>query len=281
MVIRPLTSDDVEAAAAVMAAALPLAAEHDDGHRVAWMQRRSRHLLRTDPAGCWAAEDGGELVGAALALVRDGIWGLSMMAVRPDRHARGTGGRLLEATLAYEGDGVRGAIIAASEDPRATRMYARAGFDLRPCVSAAGIVDRGGIPAGLRSAPSEDFEHAVAFSRPVRGGAYDPEDLAMVAGRPGYAMLVLDGGGVAIHGPDGSPALLCATDDAAAADLLLSCFASGPRGASAHVDFVTAGQDWAIRAALDCRLALSADGPLFTRGELGPLRPWLPSGALL
>ena len=48
-----------------------------------------------------------------------------------------------------------------------------------------------------------------------------------------------------------------------------------------HVDLMTSGQDWAVRTCLDARLALSADGPLFTRGELGPLRPWLPSGALL
>ena len=281
MVIRPLTSDDVEAAAAVMLAALPIPAEYDDGHRRGWLQRRTLHLLRTDPGGCWAAEDGGELAGVALALVRDGIWGLSMLAVHPDRHARGAGGQLLAAAMAYEGDGVRGGIVAASEDPRATRLYARAGFDLRPCVATAGVVDRSGIPAGLRSARSEDVEHAVAFSRPVRGGAYDPADLALLADRPGHGLLLLEGGGFAIHAPDGSPLVLCATDDAAAADLLLSCFASGPRGASAHVDFITAGQDWAVRASLDCRLALSADGPVFTRGELGPLRPWLPSGAFL
>jgi len=93
MVIRPLTSDDVEAAAAVMLAALPIPAEYDDGHRRGWLQRRTLHLLRTDPGGCWAAEDGGELAGVALALVRDGIWGLSMLAVHPDRHARGAGGQ--------------------------------------------------------------------------------------------------------------------------------------------------------------------------------------------
>jgi hypothetical protein len=47
------------------------------------------------------------------------------------------------------------------------------------------------------------------------------------------------------------------------------------------VDFLTAGQDWAVRACLDAGLALSPDGPFFTGGDLGPLRPYVPSGAYL
>ena len=39
--------------------------------------------------------------------------------------------------------------------------------------------------------------------------------------------------------------------------------------------------DWAIQTGLAAGLLLSPDGPLFTRGTLGPLRPWIPSGALL
>ena len=57
--------------------------------------------------------------------------------------------------------------------------------------------------------------------------------------------------------------------------------AAVPPGGTAHVDFLTAGQDWAIRACLDAGLALSPDGPFFTGGELGPLRPYIPSGAYL
>jgi hypothetical protein len=40
-------------------------------------------------------------------------------------------------------------------------------------------------------------------------------------------------------------------------------------------------QEWAVRIGLAAGLALSLEGPVFTRGTLGPLRPWLPSGTLL
>jgi hypothetical protein len=36
-----------------------------------------------------------------------------------------------------------------------------------------------------------------------------------------------------------------------------------------------------VRTCLDAGLALSPDGPIFTGGRLGPLRPYIPSGAYL
>lgn len=279
MDLRPLSEDTVEAALDVMVGSLPVPPEFAAGHRE-WIALRTRRLLETDPAGCWVAVDGDAVIGASMALVRDGVWGLSMLAVDLERHGQGAGGRLLRAALTHA-EGTRAGIICSTEDPRATRLYARAGFDLRPCVSAAGVVDLAALPAGLRSRPSEDVEAASAISRAIRGGAYHPADLAMAAGHPGNGLLLLGDRGFALHREDGSPSMLCATDEEAAVDLLWSCFATAPRGGSVHVDLITAGQDWAVRACLDARLALSADGPVFTRGELGPLRPWLPSGALL
>jgi GNAT superfamily N-acetyltransferase len=279
VIIRQLQEADVEAAAGVAIAALPVPAGHDEGERPAWISARMRQFMRTDPGGAWVAEEDGVVVGVATALVRDGIWALSLMAVLPDRHARGVGTRLLHATLRH-GDGGRGGLIASSTDPRAMRMYARAGFDLRPCVALAGLLDHDATPAGLRAAPSDDVEQAAALAAPVRGGAYDPADLQLYLDRPGAALLLLDGRGFAIH-RGGSPFVLAALDDAAAADLLWSCFAAAPRGGTVHLDFVTAGQDWAIRTGLDAGLVLSPEGPLYTRGKLGPLRPWLPSGAVL
>lgn len=277
---RPLTPDDVERAVDVMIAALPIPPEFDDGNRRPLLLHRTAVFAETDPGGLWIVEDGDEALGVAIALVRDGIWGLSFMGVRPDRHAQGAGGALMRATLTYA-EGTRGGIICSSTDPRAMRLYARAGFDLRPCVAAAGIVDRSTIPSGLASRPTDDAEQAAELSVAIRGGAYGAEDLALLAGRPGFGMLLLEGRGFAIHHPDGSPSALCAHDEEAARDLLWSCFATGPNGASVHVDYIAAGQDWAVQTVLDARLPLSPEGPLFTRGQLGPLRPWLPSGSLL
>ena len=144
-----------------------------------------------------------------------------------------------------------------------------------------GIVDRRALPSRLLARAGDDVEGAAALSRDVRGGAYGPGDLAFLAARPGFALLAVEGRGFTIHGPDGRPAMLCPRDDEAAADLLWSALAGGHPGATVHVDFLSAGQDWAVRTLLDAGLALSVEGPLFTRGELGPLRPFLPSGAFL
>ena len=44
---------------------------------------------------------------------------------------------------------------------------------------------------------------------------------------------------------------------------------------------MTAAQQWAIRVCLDAGLPLSVDSPVMTRGRLGPLTPYVPSGAYL
>jgi hypothetical protein len=47
------------------------------------------------------------------------------------------------------------------------------------------------------------------------------------------------------------------------------------------VRWITGGQDWALEVARAARLSLKPDGPICTRGRLGPLWPFLPSGAYL
>lgn len=278
MIARPLLPDDVPAAAAAAVAALPAPPDQAAG-RVEYMERRIGHMQRTDPAGAHVAVDeDGTVVGVGLAIVRDGVWGLSLLGVLPDRHARGAGRALLRACLETAEDAPRGQLILSSTDPKAMRLYARAGFRLLPCVALAGILDRDRIPLGLASTPSDDFERAVQVGRAVRGGAYDAEDLRVL--RPDSRLLVCGDRGFAVHS-DGTVKLLCATDEEAATDLLWSCFAAATPGATVGVDFITAGQDWAIQTGLAAGLLLSPDGPVFARGELGPLRPWLPSGALL
>jgi GNAT superfamily N-acetyltransferase len=284
MLIRPLTPDDVPAADATAWAAMreqiPDALHHSDAERARRARLRIAHLQRTDPGGAWVADDDGEIVGVALALVREGLWGLSLFGVRPDHQSRGIGRRLLDAALAY-GEGSRGGIILSTTDPRAMRRYALAGFALRPSVTFAGIVDRSAIPAGLRSRPAgaaTDREFCDAVSRHVRGAAHGPDLEAFE--QIGCLLLVHEGGGWAAV-RDGSPALVAARDDAIATDLLWSTLAAGGPGETVHVDFVTAGHDWAVQACLAARLALSPDGPVFVRGDVGPFAPYLPSGAFL
>jgi hypothetical protein len=222
----------------------------------------------------------GTITGVALALVRDGIWGLSLLAVAPDAQDRGTGRALLDATLRHDA-GVRGALIASSVDPRAMRLYARAGFRIHPCVAASGVLDRKRIPGGLRSraAGPERLEEAAVLARAIRGGAYAPEDLQLYLDFDGQ-LLMCGGAGFAIA-RKGSTSMVVAHDEDAGSDLLWSVLATAAPGATVLADFIAAGQDWALRTVLDAGLALTPDGPYFSRGEVGPLRPWLPSGAFL
>ena len=104
---------------------------------VARSEGRVAHLRSTDPHSCWVAETDGDVAGMSLALVRDGFWFLSLLAVRNDLQSQGIGRRLLEASLATA-QGCRGAAITSSNDPKALRRYALAGFDLLPTLVATG-----------------------------------------------------------------------------------------------------------------------------------------------
>jgi hypothetical protein len=161
------------------------------------------------------------------------------------------------------------------------RAYASAGFSLRPAVSAAGVLNRHAIPAGLRARAGDlarDRGTCDLASRHVRGAAHGPDLEMFVAG--GCKFLAIDGEGFAMH-REGTPVVLAATSEEAAHDLLWSCFAAAAPGATLHVDWITAGHDWAIEAVLAAGLALSPEGPVFVRGAVGPMAPYLPSGAYL
>jgi GNAT superfamily N-acetyltransferase len=284
--LRPLRPDEAPAAAALAREALlrfvpeafQAGAQHDPHGRG---PARVAHLVEHDGPGCWAAEDDEGLCGVALALRREDLWGLSLFAVAERRRGQGVGRRLLDRALAYGEDARGGGIILSSPDPAATRSYSRAGFALRPCVSLAGPLNATRIPDGLRSRPGDPEADAATLdraSRGVRGASHGPDVAASVG--VGFGLLVLEDRGFALH-DEGSPMLLAAVDEAAATDLLWSCFAQAAPGATLGVDFLTAGQDWAVRAGLEAGLTVSPEGPVFTRGPLGPMTPYLPSGAWL
>jgi hypothetical protein len=77
--------------------------------------------------------------------------------------------------------------------------------------------------------------------------------------------------------------LLGAFDDDGARTVLRGALARiAERGESAHVEFLTVRQQWAIDVCIEARLDLQADcGCVFTGGDVGPFTPYLPSGAYL
>jgi GNAT superfamily N-acetyltransferase len=239
---------------------------------------RIRQLITTDPGGAWIAEEGGEVVGAALALDREGVWGLSLLVVSPAAQSQGVGRRLLERTLEYAGGGQRGAIILASPDHRALRAYARAGFTAHPCFGASGVPTVTDPPAAVREGGRDDLPLTETVSRAVRGASHGSDIEAML--RAGARMFVLPERGYSITTSSGVK-LLAALDEEAARDLLLGTLAAGPEGQETNVEWITSSQQWAIEPALDAGLKLELGGGVFLRGDVGPFRPYLPNGAYL
>ena len=283
VVIRRMREEDIAAADEVAWAVLGHhrpASDHEA--RRARARLRYLHYLEHDGPGSWVAETGGRIVGTSVAILREGLWGLALLAVAEEHQAKGIGRRLLDAALAY-GEGAPGGWIMSSEDPKALRSYARAGFDLRPCVAAAGMLRTalGGSEPGSGGIEEPDraaaVAHAAPISRAVRGASHG-EDIGLLIDA-GCRFLALERGYV-VH-EEGTVRMLAALDDDTAAALLRAAFAQAPRGATVQVDLITAGHDWAIRGCLEAGLALSPGGAVFTRGEVGPMRPYLPTGAFL
>jgi GNAT superfamily N-acetyltransferase len=239
---------------------------------------RIRQLLARDPGGAWVAEDDGRIVGAALALDREGVWGLSLLVVLPEYQSQGVGRALLERSLEYAGGGEKGAIILASPDSRALRAYARAGFEAHPCFDASGHPRVGEPPASVREGDEHDLPLTEAVDRAVRGAAHGSDITAFLHAQrrlfvyPDRGYVVLGGNGVN---------LLAALDEEAARDLLLAALAEAPGNEQIHVEWITTAQQWAVPVVLDAGLALKPGGAVFVRGDVGPFTPYLPSGAYL
>jgi GNAT superfamily N-acetyltransferase len=283
--VRPMTPDDVQGAWSTSQAAFQAlgdrwpASRQPEALRARRAIDRVAYLCDHDPDGAWIAEERGRVVGVAQAIVREGLWGLSLLAVDPGRQGSGCGRALLDAALSYA-DGTRGQVVLSSTDPRAMRAYARAGFALHPTVCAFGIVPRESIPGGLgvREGRDRDLDLAAAVDRSVRGSAHG-EDLERLREAEGRFLVVPDRGYV-IHN-DGSPALLAALDEQAARALLWAALGEAPAGHEVGVMFLTAAQGWAVDVALLAGLQLELGGPTFVRGRLGPLTPYLPNPAYL
>ncbi|RKQ92323.1 acetyltransferase (GNAT) family protein [Solirubrobacter pauli] len=239
---------------------------------------RYRHLATTDPDGAWVAEEDGVIVGAALALRREDVWGLSLLIVRPDRQSTGIGGQLLARAHAYA-EGARGRVILASPDPRALRAYFRLGLELHPHVDAAGTPKGVHAPAGVRVGDASDIPLTEAVDRAVRGAARGQDIAVMLEMR--QTLLVAPERGYAVVNAHGALRVLAATDESAATDLLRAVFARAT--GEITVEWLTAKQQWAIAAALEAGLELRTHmaGGVFTDGDVGPFTPYLPSGAFL
>lgn len=292
-VIRPMRPEDVAAAERLSAASfhqvdtrmlarsVPLPEPRSPERGQTWVER-THHLLRTDPGGCWVAEDGAGLAGFATSLTRELMWILSTYAVRPDLQGRGTGRVLLEAAL-HHGRGCLRGMLCSSDDPGAFRRYRLAGFTMHPFVSLRGTVDRSAIPflRKVREATAADTDLMDSVDRRTRGAAHGPDHALM---QRTWRPVVCDSGtgsGYAYLGPDGAVALLAATDRRTATELLWAALADGSAdGSVQQVHHVTTANEWAVDVAMAARMEVTTSGYLAVRG-MRPPAPYLPNGALL
>jgi GNAT superfamily N-acetyltransferase len=238
---------------------------------------RFAHLVKTDPEGGFVAERDGEIVGVAQAAVRERLWCLSMFAVKPGAQSSGAGRALLERALKYR-DGTDSGLIVSSNDPRALRLYATAGFALRPTFQAAGTVDRRALPRPLpelREATPSDLDALAVLSREIRGAPHTAE-LQFELARGGTILWLKDRGYAVVH-PDYGIRLLVARDDHAATALLWGALERVPGGGWPIIRWITGEQRWAVEVSLRAGLDLSAYGALAVRGNPGPLWPFIPS----
>ena len=235
--------------------------------------QRVLHLQSTDPDSAWVAEEDGVVVGCGLALVREGMWFLSLLMVDPSQQSKGVGRDLLDATLRTATDR---SWILATVAPAALRRYRRAGFDLVPCLTSKGTVDRSLLPTtSVRETTwTEHGELVDDVSRKLRGAGMAP-DLEYLE-RLGNRLFVADNG-YAILRPAGLVSL-GALAPATAQDLLWTVFAESKQ--PVEIDWLSHDQQWAIDTCLDARLPLhKGEGHIFLRGQ-PPMSPYLPGGAL-
>lgn len=290
--IRPMTEADVPAAERLSAAAYLEVDERSTtpGSRPPALRSpdlaedwllRTRHLLSTDPAGCWVAEQGDELAGFATSLRRELLWCLASYAVRPDRQGHGLG-RQLFAAAAHYGSGCLRGMLNAGADPRALRLYRKAGFDLLPHLALRGTVAREVLPVvrHVREGTGADRDLLDALDRRLRGAAHGPDHELL---RSRHRLLVVDrpqGSGYAYVDASGAVVLLAATHRKVATQLTWEALASSDPRVGVEIAHVSPANQWALDVAVDARLEIHTRGYLGLRRAAEPA-PYLPHATLL
>lgn len=277
MRIRPFTDADLGVAATVSADAFALDISGAEKRRL-WEQR-VRHCFLTDPGGSFVSETDGVVSGLGQAVIREQLWLLSLLTVSPSSGRGGEGRALLNATLEYGRDSTDRAIIIASNDPRALRLYASSGFRLEPSFEVQGpIPDPRLIPPidpEITIVPESELATLAPISRAVRGAEHTV-DLRFLVSR-GATVFRLGDRGFTVASAGRGVQLVAALDEQAATALLWCALNHVKHEAGIEVSFVTGQQQWALSVFIAARLSFKAFGALATRGNLGPMHPYIPS----
>jgi ribosomal protein S18 acetylase RimI-like enzyme len=271
---------DLDAVAEVAAAAF--AFDLSDPQRASSWRTRLLHPLLTDPDGAFVATADGQIIGAASAIRSDErLWVLSLLTVDPRRQSRGAGRALLDAAFAYAHT-ADAKLIVSSNDGRAIRSYTRTGLAAHPTFQATGLLRRARLAPGGpvteigELTESDDLSLLDTVTRQVRGGAYGPALRFMVKRNGARLLHAGDRGFVLIDDRHGIGGLLAA-DGPTATTLFWHALGELKEGQELSVRWLSAQQPWAIDAAVQAGLQLSAYGAIFASGP-GTLAPFIPTG---
>ncbi|MEH3054803.1 MAG: GNAT family N-acetyltransferase [Patulibacter minatonensis] len=253
----------------------------DDRSAATVERRAANQVAAAAPCSVVAETPAGRLVGLAISRQLGDRLLLAWAAVDPEFQGRG----ILRAMLAGWPGPQSGLtrMVVSSTDPAAMRAYAGLDLQVLPTVSAGGILRPGAVelPRGVEElSPLEAEGFLGPLGASVRGTGWPRHDLEMLEAQGDRVHVVDDGVGrqAAVIRGGAIVRMVAATDEASAIRALRAALASAPPGATVHLNHLRAGMDWAIRTALDARLVLSPEGPVYADG---PLSPWhLPSGAL-
>jgi GNAT superfamily N-acetyltransferase len=245
-------------------------------------QNRTAHFLRTDPAGSWVADDEGVIVGMSQSFVREGYWVLSQLGAVPGRQGRGLGRELLRLAHSH-GDPQSPGTIQCSRDPKAMALYANLGFSLHPVVAAWGLVRPGAVErpddvTRYQGAAVTDaqLDIVTAIDRAVRGSARTI-DVQMMLSDEGNRLLLHGDQAYAVAKDDRIVTLGARTEESAAL-VLRTMLAEAPPGETVEINWLTAGQQWAIDVLIGAGVELQPYGPVMVRGMPAPPCPYIPSG---
>lgn len=215
--VRPLTAADLEWVPPLADAAFCRIGEVLSGRPRTpplFPPHQFSYKLAVDPAGCFAATDGGRPVGVLFSVARGPLAWVGPIAVAPDADNRGIGQALMAACLGnWERRRVRlGGLETFPSSPKHLHLYAKLGF--RPGWTGLGVRREWGtaegagtagaaVPASVPRAPSADWPDGVdaAGDPPPLDFVYPGLDLraeAEATRRQGIGELLVTDGGCAL-----------------------------------------------------------------------------------
>lgn len=251
-----------------------------EGDRIA-PRDMARHILRTDPALCLVLEEDGKIRGAVMAVDREGLVVMSMVAVRPKHQGRGYAEAMLAHIRTVLDSHSRAMAVARATE--SIELLFPWNFDIHPAMRAAGPIDRSKLPAvhSVRDGDESDLDFITALDRRLRGAARGPDHELFLANARLHVVKDKKGKGTgyAYAYPNGSPVTLVATSTTAARELLVTCLAGSSSGDVPLISNITGEQRWAFDVARRLGMVLHLAGPVIVRGMALPT-PYLAHDAL-